>query len=121
VTSGPSYNVIIGELNLEYEKEQQMQNRKKSKQKWHFKMPLIMPDDKNFENYPASTKITVEKIRRMLKQILIKKGTLANLFNDHEDATNKKTDQDVNIEGRKRDGGYSQFYQEDRSASAFKP
>lgn len=82
VTSGPSYNVIIGELNLDYEKEQQIQNRKKSKQKWHFKLPLIMPDDKTFENYPSSTKVTVEKIRRSLKQILYKKGTLAYLFND---------------------------------------
>ena len=82
VTSGPSYNVIIGELNLDYEKEQQIQNRKKSKQKWHFKLPLIMPDDKTFENYPSSTKVTVEKIRRSLKQILYKKGTLAYLLND---------------------------------------
>ena len=111
ISSGPSYNLVIGEINLDYEKEQQAQSRKKSKQKWHFKVPLIMPNGSRFGDYPPSTKVTVEKIRSMLKSILMKKGTLANLFNGQEDTPkDNKKDQDVNMRGGKREGGYSQFY-----------
>lgn len=82
VAAGPSFNLVIGQINLEVEKEQLNQGtRKKQKQKWHFKQPLIMPEDKErFDRYPETTKPTVEKIRKMLRQILLKKGTLAGLF-----------------------------------------
>ena len=53
VVAGPSYNLIIGQANLEYEKGQKNHGgRKKNKQKFHFKQPLIMPgDEKRFKEY----------------------------------------------------------------------
>ena len=45
-----------------------------------------MPEhDKVFARYPKTTRVTVEKIREDLKKILLKKGTLANLFVKLED------------------------------------
>lgn len=82
VSAGPSYNVIIGQVNLAEEKRIEQDGRKKSKQKWHLKQPLIMPeDDKRYEEYPPQTRETVEGVRKTLRQILLQKGTLANLFN----------------------------------------
>ena len=46
VVAGPSYNLVIGKVNLKSEKEKQGHGtRKKSNQKFQFKEPLIMPED----------------------------------------------------------------------------
>lgn len=109
VVAGPSFNLVIGKINLVYEQDQST-NRKKSKQKWHLQEPLIMPGETRFNDYPPSTLDTVEKIRRDLRRILLRKGTLANLFTKDEGQPRDKRDQDVRMRGKKRDAGYSQFY-----------
>lgn len=123
IVAGPSYNLIIGQINLEYEKHYGASSKRSvHKQKWQHKQPLIMPDDhKHYSRYSADTKNIVEKIRRTLRQNLFAKGTLANLFervNEKEGdggAAAKVRDQDARMQvANKRKGGYSQFYQEEK-------
>ena len=80
VSSGPSYNIIIGKVNLEYEKSLTT-HKKKSRQKLQFKEPLIMPgDEERFKDYRRETREQVESFRVQLRKILFRKGTLASLF-----------------------------------------
>ena len=70
---------MIGQINLDYEK--QMTHTDGRNSKWHLKQPLIMPEHTaHFARYPETTKVTIEKFRKSLKDILLKKGTLVNLF-----------------------------------------
>lgn len=82
VSAGPNYNLIIGRVNLDYEREKAMQGgHKKNKQKMHFKSPLIMPnDEKRFKDFREETRQKVELIREILRNILQRKGTLYSLF-----------------------------------------
>ena len=54
VSAGPAFNLIIGRINLKYEKERHNHgSRKKNQQKFQFKEPLIMPDDeKRYKDCP---------------------------------------------------------------------
>ena len=83
-----------------------------------------MPEDAEKEKgrYSNDTIVVVERIRKILKHNLEKKGTLAALFEPLNPESQGMKDQDANMRGpNKRSGGYSQFYSEDRGASAYKP
>ena len=56
VAAGPSYNLILGRINLDYDRQKQNPDGRNINANWHFKEPLIMPEDSHlFKNYPKTT------------------------------------------------------------------